>query len=136
MSLLVLIGRVLFVGVFVTSAIAHFRATDMMAGYAKSKGVPQARLAVLAGGVLLGLGSISVLLGIWADLGGLLLAIFLLPTAFLIHAFWKEPAEQKMAESIHFYKDLGLAGASLMLTGLVVIAGDKLGFTITGPLFG
>ena len=136
MSLLVLIGRILFVGVFVTSALGHFRNTDMLAGYAQSKGVPQSRLAVLGGGALLGLGAISVLLGIWPDLGALLLAIFLLPTAFLIHPFWKESGEGRMMESVQFYKDLGLAGASIMLLGLFVIAGDELGFTITGPLFG
>lgn len=136
MSFLVLIGRVLFVGVFLTSAIAHFRNTNAMSGYATSKGVPQARLAVLAGGVLLALGGLSVLLGIWADLGALLLTIFMLPTALLIHPFWKESGEGRMMEQIQFYKDLGLGGAALTLLGLFVIAGDELGLTMTGPLFG
>jgi putative oxidoreductase len=40
-----------------------------------------------------------------------------------------------MNETIQFGKDLGLAGASLMLFGLFSIAGDDLGLTITGPLF-
>jgi putative oxidoreductase len=135
MSLLVLIGRILFVGVFLTSGVAHLTKTKMMAGYAQSKGVPQAWLATVAGGVLLLAGAISVLLGIWADLGAILLAIFLIPTAVLIHGFWREQGEARMNEQVQFFKDLGLAGAALMIAGLVSIAGDDLGFTITGPLF-
>jgi putative oxidoreductase len=82
------------------------------------------------------LGGVSVLLGIWADLGSLLLALFLIPTAILMHGFWKETDPQaKMTEMNQFSKDLALGGAALMLLGLFSIAGDKLGLTITGPLF-
>jgi uncharacterized membrane protein YphA (DoxX/SURF4 family) len=135
MSVLVLIGRVLFVGVFLSAVIPHLTKTTMMAGYAKSKGVPLAWPATFAGGILLLAGGLSVLLGIWADLGALLLAVFLVPTAVLMHGFWRESGENRMHEQIHFFKDTGLAGASLMLMGLISYAGHGLGLTITGPLF-
>jgi hypothetical protein len=35
-----------------------------------------------------------------------------------------------------FFKDLGLAGAALMLLGLFAQLGDDLGWVIAGPLFG
>jgi len=66
-----------------------------MAAYAKSKGVPAPMAAVLGGGVLLVLGAICVLLGLWADLGSLLLVIFLLPTAILMHPFWRRPTSSR-----------------------------------------
>lgn len=135
MSVLVLIGRVLFVGVFLTAVIPHLTKTTMMAGYAKSKGVPLAWPATFIGGILLLAGGISVLLGIWADLGMLLLAVFLIPTAVLMHGFWRETGESRMNEQIQFFKDTGLAGAALMLMGLISYAGHGLGLTITGPLF-
>jgi len=135
MSVLVLIGRVLFAAVFLTGMIQHFTKTTMMAGYAKSKGVPLAWPATLAGGVLLLAGGLSVLLGIWADLGALLLAVFLVPTAVFMHGFWRESGESRMMEQIQFFKDMGLAGAALMLMGLISYAGHGLGLTITGPLF-
>jgi uncharacterized membrane protein YphA (DoxX/SURF4 family) len=135
MSFLVLIGRVLFLAIFLYSAIPHLTKTTMMAGYAKSKGVPLPWPATFVGGILLLAGGISVLLGIWADLGALLLAVFLLPTAVLMHAFWRESGEGRMTEQTQFLKDTALAGAALMLTGLISIAGHGLGLTITGPLF-
>ncbi|HEU4424052.1 MAG TPA: DoxX family protein [Pilimelia sp.] len=136
MDVVVLIGRILFSFVFLTSGFAHFTKRQMMASYAASRGVPAAMLAVLAGGVLLLAGSISVLLGIWADVGALLLVIFLVPTAVTMHGFWKETDPQmRQNELVQFSKDTALAGASLMLFAFFSYAGDDLGLTITGPLF-
>jgi uncharacterized membrane protein YphA (DoxX/SURF4 family) len=136
MDILVLIGRILFAFLFLTSGFAHFSQRRMMAPYAASKGVPAAMAAVLAGGVLLLAGSISVLLGVWADLGALLLVIFLVPTAVMMHGFWKEADPQaRQNELVQFSKDTALAGASLMLFAFFSYAGDDLGLTITGPLF-
>lgn len=136
MDIIVLIGRILFVYVFLTSGYSHFANRKMMAPYAASKGVPQAMPATIAGGVLLAAGGLMVLLGIWADLGALLLFIFLAPTAVLMHSFWKETDPQaKMMETVQFSKDLGLAGASLMLFAFFSFVGSDLGLTITGPLF-
>jgi uncharacterized membrane protein YphA (DoxX/SURF4 family) len=135
MDVLVLIGRILFVGVFLAGAMGHFAMTEGMTGYAQSKGVPAARIAVLGGGVLLGLGALSVLLGLWADLGALLLVVFLVPTAVMMHGFWSETDPQaKQMEQTQFLKDLGLAGAALMLFAFFAHV-DDLGLTITGPLF-
>jgi putative oxidoreductase len=135
MDAIVLIGRILFAALFLVSALGHFTQTDAMSGYAQSRGVPFARLAVLAGGVLLAVGGLFVLLGIWADLGALLLVVFLVPTALLMHGFWRETEPQsRQLEMVQFQKDLALAGASLMLFGFFAHV-DDLGLTITGPLF-
>jgi putative oxidoreductase len=135
MDVLVLVGRVLFAGVFLSSAVAHFTQTKNMAGFAASRGVPAAVPATLAGGVLLAAGGLSVLLGIWADLGALLLVVFLVPTALFMHGFWRESGEARMMEQIQFLKDMALAGAALALAALFSFAGDELGLTVTGPLF-
>jgi len=136
MDVLVLVGRILFSAVFLNSAVGHLTKSEMMAGFTKSKGVPAARTAVIVSGVLLLLGGLSVLLGVWPDLGALLLVAFLLPTAVLMHAFWKETDPMaRQGDMIHFMKDVGLAGAALMLFALFAYVGDDLGLTITGPLF-
>ncbi|MEU4364615.1 DoxX family protein [Promicromonospora sp. NPDC023987] len=133
MDVVLLIARVLFVALFFGSAVGHLTQTDGMAGYAASKGVPMARQATLATGVLMLLGGLSVLLGVWGDLGALLLFVFLVPTAFMMHAFWRETdATAKQTEMIQFNKDLALAGAALAF--LWVFSQDP-GLTITGPLF-
>lgn len=137
MDVVILIGRILFVALFLNSAVGHFTQTTSMAGYAQSRGVPAPKLATLVGGVLLLLGGLSVLLGIWPDLGALLLVIFLVPTALMMHPFWRESDQQsRMTEMINFLKDISLAGASLMLLGLFATLGDDLGLVIAAPLFG
>jgi putative oxidoreductase len=136
-DVVVLIGRILFVALFLGSGFAHLTQSQAMAGYAESKGVPAAKIATLASGVLIIIGALMLLLGIWADLGALLLVVFLIPTAVLMHAFWKETdAQAKQLEMIQFQKDMALGGAALVIFGLVVELGDDLGLTITGPLFG
>ena len=80
-------------------------------------------------------GGIFVALGIYADLGALLLAVFLIPTAFMMHAFWKETdPTAKMNESTAFFKDLSLAGAALIILALVA-NGANFGWHITGKFF-
>ena len=136
MDIIVLIGRILFAFLFLTSGYAHFAQRKMMAQYAGARGVPMPMPAVLGGGVLLVAGGLMVLLGIWADLGALLLVLFLIPTAVLVHGFWKDTDPQaRQMEIVQFSKDTALAGASLMLFAFFSFVGDDLGLTITGPLF-
>lgn len=116
MELLLLIGRVLFGVFFIVSGINHFTNAGMMSGYAKSKGVPAAHLAVVGTGVMLVLGGLSVLLGLFAFVGLVLIVAFLLPTSVLIHNFWTVGDPQaRAAEQVNFLKNLALAGAALVL---------------------
>lgn len=133
MDVVLLIGRVLFVALFLGSTVGHLTQTESMAGYAASKGVPMAKPATLVSGVVMLVGALSVLLGVWGDLGALLLFLFLVPTAFLMHGFWREtdPTAKQM-EMVQFNKDVALAGAALAF--FWVFSQDP-GLTLTGPLF-
>ncbi|MET9958634.1 DoxX family membrane protein [Streptomyces sp. NPDC006326] len=134
MDVLVLIGRVLFVVLFATSAVNHLTRSKAMAGYTASRGIPFATAAVLASGVVLGAGAVSVAVGLWADLGALLLAAFCFSAAVLMHGFWAEKDPQaKMAEQSHFFKDLALGGAALVIFAFFAYAGHDLGLMVTGP---
>ena len=113
-------GRVLFALLFISSGINHFTKNEAMTGYAKYKKVPMAKAAVYVSGLMILLGGIYIVLGFYADLGALLIAIFLIPTAFLMHAFWKESdPTAKQNETIGFFKDLSLAGAALIIFALL-----------------
>lgn len=137
MDVIVLIGRILFVLIFIGASIAHFTQTASIVGEAESKGVPSAKLMVLGSGVLILVGGLMVLLGVWADLGALLLVLFLVPTAVLMYPFWKETDPQaKQMEMIGFQKNMSMAGGALVFLGLYAGYGQELGLTITGPLFG
>jgi uncharacterized membrane protein YphA (DoxX/SURF4 family) len=115
-----IVGRVLFALLFISSGVNHFAQNSAMTAYAKYKKIPMAKIAVYISGLMLVLGGIYIALGFYADLGALLIAIFLIPTAFLMHAFWKESdATAKSNERIAFFKDLSLAGAALIIFALL-----------------
>jgi putative oxidoreductase len=136
MDVIVLIGRILFVAIFLASGFAHLGQARDMAGYVGSKGLPQPLLLVQASGVQMLVGGLMVLLGIWMDLGFLVLAAFLVPAALLFHPFWKvDDPVQLNVERAQFMKNISLAGACLALFALVAYAGPDLGLTITEPLF-
>jgi len=110
----------LFALLFISSGINHFTKNEAMTGYAKYKKVPMAKAAVYLSGLMILLGGIYIVLGFYADLGALLIALFLIPTAFLMHAFWKETdPTAKQNETIGFFKDLSLAGAALIIFALL-----------------
>jgi putative oxidoreductase len=129
MDLILVIGRILFGGFFLMSGINHFTKLEAMTGYAKYKKLPAAKLGVLISGLMLVIGGLSVILGYYADLGALLLAIFLVLAAVIFHNFWKETdATAKQNEMLGFMKDIALAGAALILFALVSKYGADLDF--------
>lgn len=135
MDIVLIIGRVLFALLFINSGLAHFAQRDAMAGYAQFKKVPAAKLMVLLTGFMILLGGIFVAVGIYADLGALLIAIFLVPTAFMMHNFWTvEDAQAKQTEMISFFKNLSLAGAALVIFALVA-TGTDFGPSVTADHF-
>jgi putative oxidoreductase len=130
-----LAGRILFCILFLFSGIGHFQRHRMMVEYTRQARVPLAEFAVPASGVMIVLGGLGVLLGVWGDLASLLLVAFLLPVAFTMHRFWGVDAQTQMMQMPHFLKNLSLAGASLVFFYLFREGGDDLPYTLTGPLF-
>ena len=135
MNAVLAIGRILFAMIFINSGIAHFAKLEAMAGYATYKKLPAAKLSVVVSGLMILVGGLYIAFGVYADLGALLIALFLIPTAFMMHAFWKESdATAKQNETIGFFKDLSLAGAALIIFVLVG-SGTDFGPSITGAFF-
>ena len=98
------------------SGYNHFKGHQMLTGYAQSKKVPMASTAVWATGVMLLLGGLGILLGVYIQLSVLLLAVFLLGTTLIMHQYWKVTDQgAKMGEQINFMKNMALLGALLIL---------------------
>lgn len=129
-----LVARILFVFLILSSGVGHLTQTAAMAGYAESRGVKPGALMVQISGVAFVVGGLSVLLGIWGDIGALGLAVLLVITAVMMHAFWKESdAQAKQTEMVAFNKDIALAGGALALFLLLGSPGDT-PYTITDAL--
>jgi putative oxidoreductase len=139
MDVVLLIGRVLFVSVFIMSgATVHLLKWRDGVAYARMRNVPAPELLVPASGVMAVVGGVLVALGLWADLGALLLAAFVFPVAVMMHAFWKlEDPMERLQDQVHFMKDVALGGAALALFALFQQFGSDIGLTV-GPtaLFG
>ena len=116
MDILLIAGRILFSAIFIRSGVQHFTRAAMMSPYASSKGVPVAPFMVRFTGAMILLGGLSVLLGAYARVGAALLALFLFPTALIMHNYWsiKDPMA-RAGDQAHFLKDIALGGASLMV---------------------
>jgi putative oxidoreductase len=115
MDVLAPIGRLLFSALFIFSGINHFSNAEAMIGYARGAGLPFPALAIYGSGVVLLVGGVCVLLGVFARIAAVALAAFLVAAALTVHAFWGLPPEQAQQQMIHFWKNLSMAGGALLL---------------------
>jgi putative oxidoreductase len=112
---LVLLGRFLFVAVFLLAAPMHFTHQDI--AYAAAAGVPAASFLVPASGLLALVGALSVLLGYRARQGAWLLVLFLVPVTLAMHNFWaeKNPVMAQMQLAM-FFKNVSILGGALLIS--------------------
>lgn len=133
---ILLVGRLLFGSFFVNSAIFHLRSAEMATGYAKSMRFPVPLLAAWPSGLWLVAGSVSIALGVWADLGALMIGLFVVLAAAWFHRYWEiEDQEQRGTQKGNFLRNATFLGVSLALFAFFSTFGHDLPLTITDPLF-
>jgi putative oxidoreductase len=137
MDVVFLIGRILFVVPFVMSVQIHLVNREQGVQYARMYNVPLAELGVPLTGLMAVGGGLSVLFGVWGDLGALLIAAFLFLITPFMHAFWREQDQmQRAVQTAMFTKNFALAGGALVLFyAWNQLQGDA-GASLTDPLFG
>jgi uncharacterized membrane protein YphA (DoxX/SURF4 family) len=137
MDVVFLVGRILFALIFIASGLTgHLTQARQTAQYARSQGAPAPELMVPLSGVVILVGGLSVALGIWADLGALLLAAFAFSVAFFMHPFWREQDPQMQQNQMaHFMKNMALVGGALVLFYAFNQLQGHAGLSITDPLF-
>lgn len=118
------LGRVLMSVLFIYNGVNHFTNHSGLVQYAQSGGAPAPKLTVPLTGAILLLGGISVLLGYRMDIGLPLLALFLVPTAVIMHRFWGvADAMVRVNQMAHFMKNVALGGAALWMWWAYVTTG-------------
>lgn len=113
MKYLPVIGRILFAAPMIAFGFGHFSAAADMAGMVPSF-LPAPTLIVYLTGALLVASGLGIAVGFKVRELGLLLAVFLLSTTFLVWA--PQLAEGGQMAFSAFMKDLGLAGAALFVS--------------------
>ena len=132
-----LIGRLLFGSYFVFVGVGfHVGKTKMAEGYAGSTGFPVPAIAGWPTGVWMAAGGLSVMLGIWPDIGALMIAAFAIVAAAYFHRFWEldDPMQMQTQQQL-FGRNVIIVGACLVMFGFFTSAGDALRYAITGPAF-
>lgn len=110
------LAKVVLGAYFIKSGVNHFLNRAMLAGYAGSKGLPMPMAGVLVSGVMMTLGGLGIISGMYMTVAVWLCVVFLVAAAFGIHTFWKvQDPMAKMGEQINFEKNLALAAALLLV---------------------
>lgn len=131
-----LAGRIVVSLFFFFSASFHLFQQAQAEGYAKSVGFPWPKLAGWPSGLYVLAAATSVSVGIWPDLGALLIGLWVIPTALWFHAFWKvEERMQRMNQMQLFWRNVTFLGMAIALFAVFAGLGDAVRFTVTGPLF-
>src|ERR671911_2041797 len=137
MDVVFLIGRILFALLFVSSGfMAHLGEGGKQGReYARSLGAPSPDLLVPLSGVAIIAGGLMIALGLWADLGALLIIGFLAGITPIMHAFWKiDDPQMKAIQNAMFFKNTALAGAAVIVF-YIYNQGQDLDLSVTDALF-
>jgi putative oxidoreductase len=112
---IVLLGRFLFVLIFLMSGPRHFLSQTI--NYAASQGVPLASVAVPFSGLLALAGGLSILLGYRAKIGAWLIVLFLAGVTPTMHKFWgvTDPMMFQM-QFVMFMKNVSMLGGALLIS--------------------
>jgi len=71
--------------------------------------------SVMLTGLMMVLGGLGILLGVYVYVSVFLLVLFLLTTLVKMHRFWEITDQSRMGEEVNFKKNLALIGALLIL---------------------
>ena len=114
-----LVGRVLVGCFWLYNALKHFTNVDRLARAAAAHGVPAPELFVVFAGVLLLVGGLSFVLGLFPRIGMVAVVMFLLPVTLIMHAFWADnDAATRGANLVRFGSNLALLGSTLMFAAI------------------
>lgn len=112
------IGRLLLVTIFLASGANKVMDWQQPAQMMADKGLPAVNVLLSVAVALEIIGGLSVLLGIYARLGALMLLAFLVPVSVIMHDFWTLEGAQQMPEMINFMKNVSIAGGVVLVLAL------------------
>jgi putative oxidoreductase len=131
-----LIGRILFVVFFLISGLGfHVAKSAQAEGYARQMGFPLPGIAGWPTGIWMTVAALSIALGIWPDIGALMLCAFAIIAALYFHRFWAtEDESQKQTQQQLFFRNMIIVGGGLSFFAFFASAGPGLRFSITEAL--
>ena len=126
MSIIIVLGRVLLGQIFLLAGIHKMMDWQGMSAYMASQGMPWIPFFLTGAMLVETLGGLSLILGIQARVGALVLAAFLIPATLIFHDFWTLEDPQRSLQMIMFQKNLAIMGG-LLLFSILSPAGGRQG---------
>jgi uncharacterized membrane protein YphA (DoxX/SURF4 family) len=81
-------------------------------------------------------GALSIALGIWPDIGSLMIAVFAIVAAAWFHRFWEiDDPMQRQVQQGYFGRNVIVVGGCLVMFAVFAGVTDSLRYAITGPAF-
>lgn len=110
-----LAGRILLAVLFIISGYNKIGGFEGTVGYMSSKGLPMPQVLLVLT-ILLELGGgLLLAIGYKARWVALLFFLWLIPTTLIFHNFWGVDAAQAQNQMNHFFKNVSIAGAMLLV---------------------
>jgi uncharacterized membrane protein YphA (DoxX/SURF4 family) len=102
--------------IFIAGGLSTLRDPEPRAVHIARFNFPLPRFSVRVNALLMIVGGLALVFNFHASAASSILALVLLPTTFLGHAFWLEEEQQRQAHLAHFVKNLGLLAGLLLVT--------------------
>ena len=113
-----LVGRLALIALYTSSAIGKFGALDQTAAMIGGKGLPfPATLALVAAAAEL-IGALCIAVGYYTRAAAIGLVLYTIIVTIAFHGFWGLEGAARFAQYIHFMKNVGLAGAFVIIAGV------------------
>lgn len=113
---MLLLGRILLASIFAISGVRKAMAFSATAQFMAAKGLPYAEVLLAATIALELIGSLMLVMNVFAPPAALALAAFCIVAGLVFHNPWTATAAEFMNQFNHFLKNVALAG------GLLVVA--------------
>lgn len=104
------------------AAIFMFESYDSLVHFQKTKetmtiyGVTWKQDFLLGATIfLLTLGALLLLIGYYANIGAILLLLYIIPVTLIVYSFWNDPKEVQHVQSIMFMKNIAIIGGLLLV---------------------
>jgi putative oxidoreductase len=117
-ALAILLARLLLSSPFLYSGIDKCWRWSAAQREVAASGLPWPTLLHLVTVLIQLGGGLSLLLGIEAWLGALLLFVFLIPVTIMYHPFWRRSGADFVVEADHFLSNVAIMGGLLMILAL------------------
>ena len=110
-----LIGRILFVALFLPAGIGKLTGFAGTVGYISSIGLPLPTLGAALALIVEIVGSLALLVGFQTRIAALVLAVFTLVASIFFHAYWAAAPDQAFIVQLLFFKNIAVVGGLLVL---------------------